>query len=43
MARTKSSRLASVAPQMIDTAIEAGYIVAYQDVRGKHGPRATTS
>ena len=37
MARTKSSRLLSVAPQMMDTAIEAGYIVAYQDVRGKHG------
>ena len=37
MARNKSSRLISVAPQMMDTAIEAGYIVAYQDVRGKHG------
>ncbi len=37
MSRTKSSRLISVAPQMMDTAIEAGYIVAYQDVRGKHG------
>ena len=37
MARTKSSRLLSVAPQMMDTSIEAGYIVAYQDVRGKHG------
>ena len=37
MSRTKSSRLLSVAPQMMDTAIEAGYIVAYQDVRGKHG------
>jgi len=37
MARMKSSRLANVAPQMMDTAIEAGYIVAYQDVRGKHG------
>ena len=37
MARTKSSRLLSVVPQMMDTAIEAGYIVAYQDVRGKHG------
>ena len=37
MSRTKSSRLISVAPQMMDTAIEAGYVVAYQDVRGKHG------
>jgi putative CocE/NonD family hydrolase len=37
MARMKSSRLANVAPQMMDTSIEAGYIVAYQDVRGKHG------
>ncbi len=37
MERIKSSRLANVAPQMMDTAIEAGYIVAYQDVRGKHG------
>ena len=37
LSRTNSSRLASVAPQMMDTAIEAGYIVAYQDVRGKHG------
>ncbi len=37
MARSKSPRLISVAPQMMDPAIEAGYIVAYQDVRGKHG------
>ncbi len=37
MVRMKSSRLASVAPQMMDTAVEAGYILAYQDVRGKHG------
>jgi uncharacterized protein len=35
--RAQSTRLAAVAPQMMDTAIEAGYIVAYQDVRGKHG------
>ena len=35
--RTKSSRLASVVPQMMDTAVDAGYIIAYQDVRGKHG------
>jgi hypothetical protein len=37
MARTKSSTLLNVVPQMMDTAVEAGYIVAYQDVRGKHG------
>ena len=37
MSRSKSSILLNVAPQMMDTAIEAGYIVAYQDVRGKHG------
>ena len=35
--RTKSPRLASVVPQMMDTAVDAGYIIAYQDVRGKHG------
>jgi len=37
MARAISPRLAAVVPQMMDTAVEAGYIVAYQDVRGKHG------
>jgi putative CocE/NonD family hydrolase len=37
LGRAKSAHLASVAPQMLDTAVEAGYIVAYQDVRGKHG------
>ena len=37
MARAKSPHLAAVVPQMMDTAMEAGYIVAYQDVRGKHG------
>jgi putative CocE/NonD family hydrolase len=37
MARAKSPRLAAVVPQMMDTAVEAGFIVAYQDVRGKHG------
>ncbi len=37
MARAKSPQLAAVVPQMMDTAVEAGYIVAYQDVRGKHG------
>ena len=37
MSRTKSSKLVNVAPQMMDTAAEAGYILVYQDVRGKHG------
>lgn len=37
LARAKSPHLAAVVPQMMDTAVEAGYIVAYQDVRGKHG------
>ncbi len=37
LARARSPRLAAVVPQMMDTAVEAGYIVAYQDVRGKHG------
>jgi putative CocE/NonD family hydrolase len=37
MSRTKSSKLINVAPQMMDTAAEAGYILVYQDVRGKHG------
>jgi putative CocE/NonD family hydrolase len=35
--RFHSSHLAAVVPQMLDTAVEAGYIVVYQDVRGKHG------
>jgi putative CocE/NonD family hydrolase len=37
MSRASSPRLAAVVPPMMDTAVEAGYIVAYQDVRGKHG------
>jgi putative CocE/NonD family hydrolase len=37
MSRTKSAKLINVAPQMMDTAAEAGYILVYQDVRGKHG------
>ena len=37
LSRTKSPKLASVVPQMMDTAVDAGYIIAYQDVRGKHG------
>jgi putative CocE/NonD family hydrolase len=35
--RTASPRLAAVVPQMNDTAAEAGYIIVYQDVRGKYG------
>lgn len=35
--RSSSSHLASVVPQMDDTAVEAGYIIVYQDIRGKHG------
>src|SRR5688572_23462968 len=37
VARFDSPRLASVVPQMLDTAVAAGYIVVYQDVRGKYG------
>src|SRR5689334_7459409 len=35
--RTASTRLAAVVPQMNDTAVAAGYIIVYQDVRGKYG------
>jgi uncharacterized protein len=35
--RFNSSHLASVVPQMDDTAVAAGYIIVYQDVRGKYG------
>ncbi len=37
VARFPSPRLASVVPQMMDTAVAAGYIIVYQDVRGKYG------
>jgi putative CocE/NonD family hydrolase len=37
VSRFHSPRLAAVVPQMYDTAVAAGYIVVYQDVRGKHG------
>ena len=30
-----SPHLAAIVPRMLDTAVEAGYIVVYQDVRGK--------
>ncbi|MGH8204541.1 MAG: CocE/NonD family hydrolase, partial [Steroidobacteraceae bacterium] len=35
--RFQSPHLAAVVPQMLDTAVEAGYIIVYQDVRGKYG------
>jgi uncharacterized protein len=35
--RLNSSHLASVVQQMDDTAVAAGYIIVYQDVRGKYG------
>jgi hypothetical protein len=35
--RFNSPRLAAVVPQMNDTAVAAGYIIVYQDVRGKYG------
>jgi len=35
--RFNSPHLAAVVPQMDDTAVAAGYIIAYQDVRGKYG------
>ncbi|MBM0103658.1 CocE/NonD family hydrolase [Steroidobacter sp. S1-65] len=37
VSRFNSPRLAAVVPQMHDTNVEAGYIVVYQDVRGKFG------
>jgi len=35
--RFDSPHLAAVVPQMDDTAVAAGYIIAFQDVRGKYG------
>jgi putative CocE/NonD family hydrolase len=35
--RTPSPHIAAVVQPMLDTAVEAGYIVVYQDVRGKYG------
>jgi uncharacterized protein len=34
--RFNSPHLAAAVPQMNDTAVEAGYIIVYQDVRGKY-------
>jgi putative CocE/NonD family hydrolase len=35
--RFNSSHLAAVVPQMDDTAAAAGYIIVFQDIRGKYG------
>src|SRR5438132_12280031 len=35
--RFNSPHLAAAVPQMDDTAVAAGYIIVYQDVRGKYG------
>ncbi len=35
--RAPSTHLAAVVPQMDDTAVAAGYIIVFQDVRGKYG------
>jgi putative CocE/NonD family hydrolase len=37
VSRFNSPNLLSVVPQMLDTAVAAGYIIVYQDVRGKYG------
>ncbi|MFP5248092.1 MAG: CocE/NonD family hydrolase, partial [Thermoanaerobaculia bacterium] len=37
VSRGESPHLATIVPQMVDTAVEAGYIIVYQDVRGKYG------
>jgi putative CocE/NonD family hydrolase len=37
VSQASSPHLAAVVPQMLDTAVAAGYIVVYQDVRGKFG------
>jgi len=35
--RFNSPHLAAMVPQMDDTAVAAGYIIVYQDIRGKVG------
>lgn len=37
VSRFESPRLAAAVSQMLDTAVAAGYIIVYQDVRGKFG------
>jgi putative CocE/NonD family hydrolase len=39
--RFNSPHLAAAVPQMDDTAAAAGYIIVYQDVRGKYGSEGT--
>jgi uncharacterized protein len=41
--RFNSPHLAAAVPQMNDTAVAAGYIIVFQDVRGKYARRATAS
>src|SRR5438067_2400353 len=37
VSRVNSPHLSAAVPQMDDTAVAAGHIIVYQDVRGKHG------
>jgi uncharacterized protein len=37
ISRAESPRLAAIVPQMNDTTVAAGYIIVWQDVRGKYG------
>ena len=37
MLRFNSPHLIAAVPQMNDTAVQAGYIIVFQDVRGKYG------
>src|SRR5947207_8358720 len=37
VSRANSSHLAAVVPQLDDPAVATGYIIVYQDIRGKHG------
>jgi putative CocE/NonD family hydrolase len=37
VARFESPHMAAIVPQMDDTAVAAGYIIVFQDVRGKYG------
>jgi putative CocE/NonD family hydrolase len=37
VSRANSPHLAAVVPQMDETAVAAGYVIVYQDVRGKYG------
>jgi len=37
VARFESPHMAAIVPEMDDTAVAAGYIIVFQDVRGKYG------